>query len=115
MFMVDAAGVKAAAATGHSAYLSATTETTHLAAPKATETAAARFSLRGQQTRCQQGSRQNGCHFSHHFLRSVLNGARCSRPRDTEASDESKMGAALGVPTKLNFRNTEPPLLHSND
>jgi hypothetical protein len=39
------AGVKAAAATGHSAYLSATTETTHLAAPKATETAAARFSF----------------------------------------------------------------------
>ena len=46
--LVDAAGVKAAAGTGHSAYLSTTTETTHLAATKAT---AARFSLRGEQTR----------------------------------------------------------------
>jgi hypothetical protein len=108
-----AAHARVAADTGHSAYLSTTTETTDVAATKATETAAVRFSLRGEQTRCQQGSRQNGYHFSHHFLHSVLNGARCSKPRDTEASDESKIDAALGVPIKFSFRNTEPP--HSTE
>ena len=49
--LVDAAGVEAVAGTGHSAYLSTTTETTLLDATKATETAAARLSLRGEQTR----------------------------------------------------------------
>jgi hypothetical protein len=92
-----AADVTAAEATAKTTRMTAA-EAAAKPTPVAAATAAARHCLARKQTRCQQRSRQNGHHLSHHFLHSVMEWRAPLRPRDTETSDEPKIGLVQRYP-----------------
>lgn len=100
------AAAEAADMTAADATTEAAADTARVAATTEATTTASRLCLRSKQARRQQCCCQNGYRLFHHVSPFAYGTVRATpKPRNTESSDEPKIGTVRGIPTKFAFRN----------